>query len=197
LPAGVAAAMSHLGFAMSLWERNLDEGRQWLERALVTYRRAGNRRMEGLALARLANLEQVADNAVRAERLAARAAVLLERVEGFLPWVLGVRADALLQLGRLAQARAEIERAVEMLARVAGSVYSSSPMLAVLGEVRRASGDVAGARAAMRRSADAIRERAARISDPEWRAQYLRMPGNQRILKLAEAWAGNAPAHPG
>jgi tetratricopeptide (TPR) repeat protein len=197
LPAGVAAAMSHMGFAMGLMERDLDEGRQWLERALVTYRRAGNRRMEGLTLARLGHLELVADNAARAARLAERAIVLLERVEGFLPWALGVHAHALLRLGRLAQARAQVERAVEMLARVFGSVYSTSPSLAVLAEVRRASGDLAGARSAMSRAVSGIHARAARFTDPEWRAQYLRMPGNQRILALADAWAaGGGPAHP-
>jgi serine/threonine protein kinase len=197
LPAGVAAAMSHLGFAMSLMEQNLEQGRQWLERALVAYRRTGNRRMEGLALARLANLELVADNAVRAERLAGRAVVLLERVEGFVPWVLGVHAHALVRLGRVAKARVQVERGVEVLARVAGSVYGGSSTLVALAEVRRADGDMAGARSAMSQAAAAVRERAARLADPDWRAQYLRMPVNQRILALADEWAGGAPAHPG
>jgi eukaryotic-like serine/threonine-protein kinase len=118
-------------------------------------------------------------------------------VEGFLPWMLGVHAHALLGLGRLAQARVQVERAVEMLARVAGNVYGASPVLVVLAEVRRASGDMAGARSAMLQAVAEVRERAARLSDPDWRAQYLRMPANQRTLALADAWAGGVPAHPG
>ena len=95
--------------------------------------------------------------------------------------------------GDVSEAAAAAREAMELLEELGGIDEGESLVRLVHAEALSASGDFAGARRMIATARERLLERAAKISDPAWRASFLeRVPENARTMALARAW-GEAP----
>jgi tetratricopeptide (TPR) repeat protein len=137
-----------------------------------------------LVLARVAAEEGALGEA---EARAREACEVLASFAPFLPearWRLGV---ILLAQGRAAEARAEVERALEALEAMGAQGLARVGLLQVLAEACFATGDVTSGERALRGALQGLRARAASIPDAVARERFLRqVPENARTLELLE-----------
>ena len=102
---------------------------------------------------------------------------------------LGVRAQALLALGRTGGALAAASDGMAILRAQESIESGESALRLVHAEALFAEGEAEAAREAIRGAEQRLRSRAARISDPVRRASFLeRVPEHARTLARARAW---------
>jgi tetratricopeptide (TPR) repeat protein len=114
------------------------------------------------------------------------------------PGVLATLAAIRLAQGRLAEARATAEEAFSRYEPMgACAMFRAGYLRLVHAECREATGDRAGARAAIAGACDRIHRIAAKIDDPEHRRSFVQVvPENARALALSKRWAAAAPTPP-
>ena len=92
--------------------------------------------------------------------------------------------------GALPEARTLAEKELAWLAAAGGAGYAEIPLRLAIAEVLHASGEHTRARDQLAVVLAAIATRAARITDPTWRARYLaEVPNHTKAAALARAWA--------
>jgi ATP/maltotriose-dependent transcriptional regulator MalT len=102
---------------------------------------------------------------------------------------LAALARALLAQGRNEEALQSGQEAMALLDALGSSLFFDALVRLMIAETRMATGDEAGARAALRAARDRLLERAERITDAHTRESFLtRLPDNARTLELARAW---------
>jgi hypothetical protein len=188
----IVIARTQLGRALAR-RGALDEGRAALETAAVALQAQGNKRLEGAARTYLAwTLEQQGALAA-AEREATRAVDALAGVHA-------LRCAALAQLAdvRLAQERAgdALELATEAMhaLETAGKTAAGEASVRLVdARARYATGDIAGASAAIAGARDRIEARAAALADADLRRAFVRDVENAMTLDLALTWIGEPP----
>jgi hypothetical protein len=110
-------------------------------------------------------------------RPAARAATLAEL------------ARALLAQGRNEEALQSAQEAMSLLDALGSSLFFESLVRLMNAETKMATGDEAGAHAAIHAARDRLLARAERITDASMRESFLtRVPDNARTLELAREW---------
>jgi tetratricopeptide (TPR) repeat protein len=180
------ASLHNLGRVVAHLGR-IEEARALERRALDAYTEQRDPRMAGSARAYLAQIALLAGDFAEAEQEARAAAEALRVAPPLRAGALSVLARALLAQGRAAEALVCAREAFSQLETL-GSLEEGESMvrlayaeaLAALGAERSAAA-ASGARAR-------LLERAARISDPAWREQFLRsVPENARTLALGVA----------
>jgi ATP/maltotriose-dependent transcriptional regulator MalT len=178
----VAAARSNLGTALAR-RGALAEARAVEEQAVQAFRAQGNRRLEGSSLIYLALILEAQGELDDAERAARGAFDALETTPPAACLALAVLASIELSLGRAASAVERAERAAASLADLGGIDEGEAMVRLIHAEARRAAGDEAGAKAALRAARERLLERAAQIRDPDWRKSFLeRVPENARTM---------------
>ncbi len=179
------AALHNLGRVVAHLGR-VEEARVLEQRALDAYTEQGDPRMAGSAQAYLAQIALMAGDVTAAEREARAAAEALRVAPPLRAGALSVLSQALLSQGRKEEALEAAREAFSQLETL-GSLEEGESMvrlayaeaLAALGvEREKAEGAARGAR-------ERLWARAAKISDPVWREQFLRrVPENARTLSL-------------
>jgi tetratricopeptide (TPR) repeat protein len=183
LATGVALARHNLGLALARLgdlDGALREERQAVEDAVAQR----DRRIETGARGYLAVILLERGDAEGALAEARRAFAIgseQSRVQA-----LALEADALLTLGRAAEALEVAERALATLAAVEGAEEGAWLAHAVHIEALGAVGRTEDARAAATVARQRLLEAAARIGEPQWREAFLRVPERARILAAAE-----------
>jgi tetratricopeptide (TPR) repeat protein len=210
----VTYAKVNLGYILSQHDENdgrRSEARKLLEEAIVECHQVGNARQEGWARADLSVLEHEEGHHAAAEQQAAQAVTLLESTPSLHGWALAVHGRALLSLGRPREALERARQAMALLERLGGLLQGISLPPLLLAQALEATGDPAGARAALVTAIARLQRRAATFTNPEWRARFLSLRDNRRTIELARAWgiatgdlatpaaaaAPGAPAAPG
>jgi tetratricopeptide (TPR) repeat protein len=167
----------------------LDEAREVLEEALRLAKYQGS--TWGAALGHLffSMLALVSGDLVGAEVHARSAAENAVTVPAPRSAALAALARALLAQGRNAEAFEHAQEAKALLDALGSSKYCESLVRLMNAETRMATGDDAGARAAIGTARDRLLERAGRITDAGMRTSFLtRVPDNVRTLELARDW---------
>ncbi|HEX2574426.1 MAG TPA: AAA family ATPase [Polyangia bacterium] len=101
----------------------------------------------------------------------------------------GLLGRALLEQGRLAEARAVVEEGYERLQALGGRCILDVRLYLVVAEVRHAQGAAEEARAALAQAVQHIERRAAQIEDATRRERFLReAPEHARIRELWARW---------
>jgi tetratricopeptide (TPR) repeat protein len=178
----VATAKHNLGRAL-MHRGSLDEALAIETEAFEAFRAQGDRRLEGAARLYLGYIYGELGDHDRAET-EVRAA-LETALPPIRPQMLASLAQVLLAVGRAEEALAAAREAAATLELLGGIEEGESLVRLVLAESLDAMGDRGAARGAARRARDRLAARAAKISDPEWRASFLeRVPENARTLAL-------------
>jgi hypothetical protein len=183
-----AGARHNLGLALAR-NGNLEDARNEETAAVRASVAQRNRRLESGCRTYLAIILLLGNNAAGAEREARAAVDILSVAPPMRAHAMATLAQALLLQGRAAEALTTAEEAMKLAHSVEGVEEGESPIRLAYIEALLASGQ--DARGAIAVAADRLRERAARITDPGWRASFLeRVPDNARILALCRHWLG-------
>jgi tetratricopeptide (TPR) repeat protein len=183
----LAVWVRHLDGELLLARGRFDEARTTFEEVTAEYRRHGNARQAGWSLASHASALLSLGDAAAAEDEAARAHDLAAPHRAFQIWIASIRTAALLELGRVDEALAvapdprtfEPPLWIPHGAGIVGVAFAR----ALLAAGRREE-----AESAIRSARARLREVAARIDDPAWRAGYLALPQHASTLALARVW---------
>ncbi|ACY16134.1 serine/threonine-protein kinase PknK [Haliangium ochraceum] len=181
-------AKLNLGQILGYIGGNEDEARRLIAEAAEESRAVSNPRSEGWANALVATLDYRAGDPLASERHAARAVELLRASPGLRVWGQALHARALVALGRAAEALPKAEEAMEHLRRFGGLLQGNALPPLVLASALDATGQPDAAREALNLALERLAERAARLSDPDWRARYVALPDHAATRALAERW---------
>jgi tetratricopeptide (TPR) repeat protein len=189
LPPVAALVRQYLGLVLA-HRGALHEARVVLEQAIEGTKAAGESLMVAWSLAYLAELHVLARNFDAAERAALDAlAALGDRVHEVRMYILAVLTQTLLAVGRVDEALVASFEAHDLLGKL-GTYSVEAVVLLARAEALHASGDLEGAREAIRHARDQLKARANKIGDPDLRPHFLsNVPAHARTLKLAAAWA--------
>ncbi|MEO8704370.1 MAG: protein kinase [Kofleriaceae bacterium] len=178
----VATAKHNLGRALQR-RGSLDEALAVETEAFEMFHDHGDRRLAGATRIYLSYILLDRGDVDRAEtelRLAYETAQAPVR-----PQILASLARVLLVRGRLVEAVAAARDAAAALAQIGGVEEGEALVRLMLAEALVATGDRAAGLAAARAAYARLLERAARISDPDWRRSFLeRVPENARTVEL-------------
>ncbi|MGK4004889.1 protein kinase [Sorangium sp. So ce1036] len=184
-----AYVLQNLGLVLAHRGR-LDEARSAEETACAMLARHGDVRMEGCARIYLARILLLAGDPGAAEREARAADALLERAPPMRAYAVAVLGGALLDQGRAGDALAAAERARALLDEV-GVEEGEEVVRLVHAEALAACGRRAEAARAIADARARLLARAAKISDPAFRARFLESAADSaRTLALARSWLG-------
>jgi tetratricopeptide (TPR) repeat protein len=182
-----ACTLSGLGDVLICLGR-LDDARATLNQATEVAERQGLLASLNTDL-RLSTLAYVSSDFIESER---RARLAVEKAGAIAPMraaALSWLARALLAQGRQADAFEASNEAMALLERAGSMNYGESLVRLTIAETRMATGDEAGARAALRAARDRLLKRADRITDASVRESFLtRLPDNARTMELAREW---------
>jgi tetratricopeptide (TPR) repeat protein len=188
LPFVNAAARSNLGLALAR-QGALEEAERVERLAVEAFAAQGNLRMEGASRIYLAEIQLLAGRVENAARTARAAVDVLSTTPPARCHALAALARAELQAGALLPALDHARAAYDLLEALSSIDEGESLVRLVHAEALAASGDRAGARAAIAKARRRLLEKAARVADPRWRELLLHgVPENARTLALAEAW---------
>jgi tetratricopeptide (TPR) repeat protein len=187
-------ALHNLGRVLTRRGR-LDEAWAVEQRAMVAYTAQGDPRMAGTARSYLAEIALLAGDLEGAERQARAAAEALRIAPPLRAMALAVLARVLLAEGRVGEAGAAAGEAFSYLAD-GGPIEEGESLIRLVHVETLAA--IAGPSPARPALTDAMAEararlldRAAKISDPRWRQQFLTaVPDNERTLALRPAASG-------
>jgi eukaryotic-like serine/threonine-protein kinase len=184
-----AVAKQNLGLALER-QGKLEEARTIETEALAELRAQGDLRFQSACQYYIATILLRAgdlDGAEREARLAVESARALPPSHAE---ALGTLARVLLARGgRDGEALAVARQGMQILETL-GSLDEGEPLLRLVhARALHATGEVEEARTAIGASCRILFARAARITDPAWRASYLeRVAENEETLELAKAW---------
>jgi len=178
----VATAKHNLGRAVQ-HRGALQEALAIETEAFDAFHAHGDRRLEGAARVYLSYILFELGDLTRAEselRIAVETAQPPMR-----PQILASLARVVLAAGRGSEALAAAHEAMSTLDALGGVEEGESLVRLVLAEALDATGNLDAARAATRSAYARLLERAAKISDPEWRKSFLeRVPENAKTAEL-------------
>lgn len=101
----------------------------------------------------------------------------------------------LLQQGKVAEARAEAEAGLVLLASLDGNTSTELELRLAAAEARKADGDILAAHRALGDALKTLQHGAEKLPSGEARIRYLtRVPTHARVLQLAHEWLGTS--HP-
>jgi serine/threonine protein kinase/tetratricopeptide (TPR) repeat protein len=181
------------GWCMAQQPRRRGEAREMIESGIAGYRVLKQAALEAHGLVRLAALELLDERWVEAEEAAARAVECSGPWPSVLSWALAQHARALLPLGRVDEALADAQRAMELYRRLGGLLYGGALPPLALAQALHASGDVDGARLAATAAEAELARRSAALQDAAARRSFDAVPEHREIMALAQKWAP-APA---
>jgi len=187
-----AVARQNLGLALA-HTGALDEARAEESLAAAEFVESGNRRMEAASRYYLGHIRMMAGDLIGAEKTT-RAAVEMALGPPLLPPIraegLGILAAILLAQDRAAEALDAAAEAVRLLDEMGGIDGGEATIRLSHAEALHATGDHAGAAAAITIARARLVDRASRIRDPARRGAFLEaVPENARTLARAAAWA--------
>ena len=181
----VTVILHNLGHVLAYCGQ-LEEAWRLELRAVEAFQRQGDLRMEGSSRMYLARIALLSGDPAAAEREARAAATALQVAPPLRAAAVAVVARALLALGRPAEA---LEAATEAFAELEalGTLEEGESLVRLAyAEALAAAGDAAGAACALAAARESLLARAAKISDPRRREQFLAgVPENARILTPA------------
>lgn len=163
-----------------------EEARGLLAAAEADYVAIAHPRRRGMLHLYQALLAEADGDASATATAASHAAALLIGAQGFRAWALALHARALIRQGH-ADAALPLAREAAAIHAVPGAMPAEEflPDLA-LAEALAALGDHTGARAQIARACDGVVRRAAEITDPTMRMNYLDIPTHTRLRALRE-----------
>ncbi|WP_437669162.1 protein kinase domain-containing protein [Sorangium sp. So ce131] len=190
----MAFAKENLGRTLYLLGE-LGEARAQLDDAFRTFAAAGDRRLEGGTYVYLAEVSMLAGDIARAEQEARRGCEILADFPPLIPCAEATLARVLLAGGRAAEALEAARRADEAASALAASLghleEGESLIYLAHAEALEACGAREEARSAIANARERLLSRAARITNPAWRASFLEnVPEHARTLALARVWLG-------
>jgi hypothetical protein len=147
-----------------------------------------DRRLEGIGRAYLAETLVGRGANDLAEREARSALRVLEAFPAVRGRALGALALVLLEQARSVEALASAAEGMALLERLGTIMTGESMLRLVHARALEATGDLAGARAAIERARARMLERAARLTDAKTRAAFLATEEHVRTVALVEAW---------
>jgi tetratricopeptide (TPR) repeat protein len=181
-----AAALHNLGYTLA-FEGKIDEARSVEQRAVDAFERLGDPRLLGLSHTYLARIHLLAGDHAGAQREARAAADLLLAARPLRAGAIATLARALLAEGRAGEALPLAAEAFALLSSLGTVEEGESLVRLVHAEALAASGDEPGFRRAIASAHEDLLARAAKISDPAWRARFLSsVPDNARTAALAQ-----------
>ncbi len=187
-------AQVNLGYILYQIEGRRAQARQLLEDAIATCNAVGNSRLEGWAHAHLTWLDHHQGDHEREADHAARAVDLLAVTPGLQAWALATHARALLALGQPDEALAKARAAMDILDQLGGLIQGMSLPPLVLARALKATGSEDDAHAAIADAAKRLQARAARFTNPAWKARFLALDDHRQTLDLAKEWLGEDAA---
>jgi tetratricopeptide (TPR) repeat protein len=188
LGSALSYALLNRGLAL-LGLGRLAEARAIEERVLALFRGQADKPREAIAHTYLALI--LARAGERDAALREALAVIDERATtpAIRAYARAIRADVLLAEGRAEEALVEAEAANAILASLDGIEEGESFIRVVYAEALRASGDLAGSRAAITEARERLLARAEKVVDAGLRESFLtRVPENARTVARAREW---------
>ncbi|HUS32797.1 MAG TPA: hypothetical protein VMZ53_30055, partial [Kofleriaceae bacterium] len=180
----VATAKHNLGRAL-MYQDQLDEALAIETEAVEAFKAQGDRRLESASRSYLAEILAARGDLAAAEhelRLGLQTVQAASR-----PQQLAMLGHVLLSMKRPREALIAAREAQALLDGLGGVEEGESLVRLIYAESLHASGELDAARSAVRVARDRVLERAAKITDPEWRATFLaNLPENARTLALAK-----------
>jgi len=191
-----AAILHNLGRVLGL-RGFLDQGKAMEVKAIESFGEQGDPRLEGVARVYLAEIFVAGADFASADREAAAAIDMLTVSPALRVLAQGVRARALLGLGRVDDAFAVASEAITALESLGEIEEGEASVRLVHAECLAARDAHAEARVAIVAARARLLARAARIAEAAWRQRFLAdVPANAKVLALAEAWEKTAASPP-
>jgi tetratricopeptide (TPR) repeat protein len=187
----VAASLHNLGLVY-LRQKDLSRAREAEEHALTIFRAQQDRRLEGAALAYLAEIELAAGDFERARALAESSLSILREVAPLIvPHPQAVLASAWMRQGQPHQALELLTSTMAQLEALGTAEAGDALARVAYAEALYATGDVAGARRALSIARERLLSRADRIASADLKRSFLEnVPENARTLALFESLGG-------
>ncbi|MEJ7732647.1 MAG: AAA family ATPase [Polyangiaceae bacterium] len=183
-----ALARHNLGMALALLGR-LQEARTLETEAATAFEAQGNRRLEGHARIYLAMILLMLHELDTADEEARLAVVVSAASPPGRAQALATLAQVKLARRSVGEALEAARDALELLERLGGLDEGEALVRLSHAEALAAAGQSDPARRAIAVAHRRLMERAARISDAEWRRSFLeRVPENARTIQLARTW---------
>jgi tetratricopeptide (TPR) repeat protein len=183
------AARHNLGMVLGYLGR-LEEAEDVEQKARQTYRRLGDKRLEGGSHCYLSTIALLGGENESAEREATAAVDLLQNAPPMLVCALAARARALLCAGRAADALRDAESAVAILDQLVRVEEGEAAARLVFAEALAANGRHTAAAVAIAIAREKILARSAEMHRADWKQSFLdRVADNVRTLELARAWS--------
>ncbi|MBC8132350.1 MAG: tetratricopeptide repeat protein [Deltaproteobacteria bacterium] len=191
----VTAQVQHnLGRVLSLLGQ-LGEARILEQKAVESFGRQGDPRLEGVAHTYLAEIELAAGQPAQAEQEARTAVALLKVAPSLRVAATAVLARALLASGQAGKALDSAQDAFRDLATLGEIEEGEAMVRLVYAECLAEAGALPEARAVIVAARERLMTRATCIAEETWRLRFLRdVPSNARTLALAVQWSGAASA---
>jgi tetratricopeptide (TPR) repeat protein len=165
---------------------NLEEALRLEHQAVEAFQKHGDPRLEGLARTYLAKISILCGDLSAAERESRTAVDLLVATPPLRAGALAVLARALLGQGRSTEALEAAREASALLESLGTIEEGESLVRLVYAEALAADGKEADFVVAITAARDHLLARAAKISDPVWRARFLTgVPDNAQTITLA------------
>jgi len=184
----VATAKHNLGRAL-MHQGRLDEAMAIESEAIAAFVAQGDRRLESASRSYLADILAARGDQASAEREIRQGLQVVQAASR--PQQLAALAQVLLATNRATEALASAREGNDLLEALGGVEEGESLVRLTYAQALQATGDAERARTAIRRARDRVLERAAKITDPEWRASFLEnLPENARTLSLARELLG-------
>ncbi len=175
-------AQHNLGLALARLG-DVAEGIRIERLAVEGARRQSHVRLEGTSRTYLATLLALTGAFDEAEREANLAVELLAAAPPARCFALATLADVRIAGGRAPEALSVAKQAFALMESLGRLDEGEALVRLVHAQALAASGDAAGAEAALATARARLRERAARIEDVEMRESFLRVPENERTLR--------------
>jgi tetratricopeptide (TPR) repeat protein len=183
-----AAVLHNLGRVLGL-RGNLQEAQTLEQKAIESFGRQGDPRLEGVARTYLSEILSAAGDQAGAEREARAAVEALTVAPALRVAAQGALARALLAQGQGDAAFAVAREALVELDTLGEIEEGESAVRLIHAECLARSGAREEARAAIIKARERLLGRSARIGESSWRARFLNdVAPNARILALADEW---------
>ncbi|HTL34632.1 MAG TPA: tetratricopeptide repeat protein, partial [Kofleriaceae bacterium] len=179
----VATAKHNLGRAL-MYDGKLDEALAIESEAVAAFVAQGDKRLESASRSYLAEILTARGDHEAAERELRQGLHTVQAASR--PQQLAMLGQVLLTMKRGHEALIAAREAQGLLDALGGVEEGESLIRLTYAEALNAAGETQNARAAVKVARDRVLERAAKITDPEWRTSFLtHLPENARTLELA------------
>lgn len=186
----VATAKHNLGIVLARLDK-LDEALEVETQAAVHSAAQGDQRIEGASRHYLATIHALRGELEESEFAATQGAELLRVAPPARAHALATLAAARLERGDERGSLRAAKEAFELMESLGGIEEGESLVRLVYARALHATDDVEGARSAIAEGVRRLEQRAAKISDEDWRHSFLeRVPDNLALCQHAEKWFG-------